>query len=67
MVSGDARLAIAWVVYFIVLLVLWVLREEKIKGDGLRKVTLLVLLLLTAVSLFIFFATCLGIGYAGCM
>jgi len=57
---------LVWIIYVIVLIVLWRL-SLKIKNEFLKIVCWVILFLLTGVSAFIFFATCLGIGYAGCM
>ena len=57
---------IAWIVYSFVLVGLWRL-SSKIKNQPLKWLCWLVLGLLTGASVFIFFVTCLGIGYGGCM
>jgi len=57
---------LAWIIYVIVLVALWRL-SLKIKNNFLKIVCWVILFLLTGASTFIFFATCLGIGYAGCM
>jgi hypothetical protein len=62
----EWRLRIAWIVYSFVLVGLWRL-SSKIKNQPLKWLSWIVLGLLTGASAFIFFATCLGIGYAGCM
>ena len=57
---------LAWIVYIIVLVVLWRL-SLKIKNKNLKWAAWLVLGLLTGASAIVFFGTCLGIGWAGCM
>lgn len=62
----EPWLLIVWIVYTIILVVLWRL-SLRIKNQTLKAVCWVTLILLTAASALLFFGTCLGIGYAGCM